>query len=80
MAEIGRRGWRASLVLPDIEEPSRAPAGTRLRDMLFVPRDGGKPRERLPGKELSAFRTALAEERARYGGSLSGGLDAAAPA
>jgi hypothetical protein len=80
MAEIGRRGWRASLVLPDIDAPERAPAGLRVRDLLFVPREGEAREEGLPGKALSAFRAALVEERARYGGSLSGGPDAAVQA
>jgi hypothetical protein len=80
MAEIGRRGWRASLVLPDIDEPARERSRMRVRDLLFVPREDEKPAEAPPEKALAAFRAALAEERARYGGTLPGGLDASARA
>ncbi len=77
MGEIGRRGWRASLVLPDLDVPARGLARVRVKDLLFVLPAGRTRPEAPPANALAAFRAALAEERARYGGSRLGDIDAA---
>jgi uncharacterized protein (DUF58 family) len=78
MRDISSRGWRASLILPDL----RATGGPRrritLRSLLLVPRDPRPPREPVvPEPALADFRQAMARERGRYGQLVTGGRDEA---
>ena len=79
MAEIARRGWRASLILPEMQTAPRSHPRPGLKDLLFVSQHKGR-RQALPERAFAAFREALEQERARYGGTVKGGFDAAAPA